>query len=219
MRPSFIAALLCAALTLSCSTLVATPVQVQPPRSIPLETVLANSYDNGIVRVDESVWLKPYVVEAAGGLEDIRKELDRLGPFSDVANRRFDGLTTWGLRWGFAYNDTAGSCSLRSATIDIEAVITLPQLKDEEVLAEDQSVMWQGYVQQLRNHEDGHVNIYRAGAQELSNEILQLGAMPDCNQLRQALNDLGDAKIARIRQADVNYDLETGHGAVFPRAN
>jgi predicted secreted Zn-dependent protease len=219
MRPSFIVALLCAALTLSCSTLVATPVQVQPPRSTPLETVLANSYDNGIVRVDESVWLKPYVVEAAGGLEDIRKELDRLGPFSDVANRRFDGLTTWGLRWGFAYNDTAGSCSLRSATIDIEAVITLPQLKDEEVLAEDQSVMWQGYVQQLRNHEDGHVNIYRAGAQELSNEILELGAMPDCNQLRQALNDLGDAKIARIRQADVNYDLETGHGAVFPRAN
>jgi predicted secreted Zn-dependent protease len=219
MRPSFIVALLCAVLTLSCSPLIASPVQVQPPRSLPLQTVIADSYDNDIVRVDESVWLKLYDVDAEGGLEDIRKELDRLGPWSDVANRRFDGLTTWGLRWGFTYNDTTGSCSLRSATIEIEAVITLPELKDLEALPAGQSVMWQGYVQQLRSHEDGHVNNYRAGAQELSNEVLQLGAMPDCNQLRQALNALGEAKIARIRQADVNYDLLTGHGAVFPRPN
>jgi predicted secreted Zn-dependent protease len=219
MQPWYFVALLCVAMTLSCSTLVAEPAQVRPPRSMPLETVIENSYYNGIARVDENVWLKPYAVSAEGGLEGIRKELDQLGPWSDVANRRFDGLTTWGLRWGFAYNDTAGSCSLRSATIDIEAIITLPDVEDPEALPAEELVTWQGYVQQLRTHEDGHVNIYRAGAQELSNEVLQLGTMPDCDQLRQTLNALGEAKIARIRQADVNYDLETGHGAVFPRGN
>jgi predicted secreted Zn-dependent protease len=79
-----------------------------------------------------------------------------------------------------------------------------------------ESGRWQAYVTQLRAHEDGHVNIYRAGAQELSNEILALGEMPDCDQLRRALSNLGEAKIARIQQADVSFDLETGHGAVFP---
>lgn len=217
MRPWLIVALIYAALTVGCSTLAAPPALVQPPRSLPLQTVIANSYTNGIVRVDENVWLKPYGVGAQGGLQDIRKELDRLGPMSDVANRRFDGLTTWGLRWGFAYDDTAGSCSLRSATIEIEAVITLPQLEDAETLSAEESGLWQTYVQQLRAHEDGHVNIYRAGAQELSNEIVALGAMAGCDELRQALNVLGNAKIERIRQADLNYDAETGHGAVFPR--
>lgn len=216
MRPWYIVAWLCAALTLGCATLVAQPARVQPPRSLPLQTVIANSYANGIVRVDESVWLKPYGVSSNDGLEGIRGQLDRLGPMSDVAGRRFDGLTTWGLRWGFAYNDTAGSCSLRNATIEIEAVITLPELEDEGMLSEAESGLWQTYVQELRSHEDGHVNIYRAGAQELSNEILALGAMADCTQLRQALGALGEAKIARIRQADLRYDHETGHGAVFP---
>jgi hypothetical protein len=38
----------------------------------------------------------------------------------------------------------------------------------------------------------------------------------DCEQLRKALATLGEAKIARISQADRNFDLQTGHGAIFP---
>ncbi len=76
--------------------------------------------------------------------------------------------------------------------------------------------LWQSYILALRVHEDEHVNVYRAGAQELSNEVLALGSLPDCEQLRRALSALGEAKIARISRADRNFDVETGHGAVFP---
>jgi predicted secreted Zn-dependent protease len=216
MRPWFIVAMLYAALSLGCGTLVAEPALVQPPRSLPLQTIIANSYDNGGVQVDESVWLKPYEIESQGGLARIRTQLDQLGPISDVTGTRFDGLTTWGLRWGFSYNDSATSCSLRSARIEIEAVITLPELEGSERLSEAEQPLWDAYVLQLRQHEDGHVNIYRAGAQELSNEILKLGEMSSCDELRKALNIMGEAKIERIRQADLRFDLETGHGAVFP---
>jgi predicted secreted Zn-dependent protease len=216
MRSWFLAALLCAALTLGCSTLIAEPARVQPPRTLPLQTVIANSYARGLVRVIETVWLKHYAVDAEGGLASIRGRLDQLGPVSEVASRRFDGLTTWGLRWSFTFEPGSGSCRLRNATIEIEAVITLPELTGPSALSAVESGRWQAYVTQLRAHEDGHVNIYRAGAQELSNEILALGEMPDCDQLRRALSNLGEAKIARIQQADVSFDLETGHGAVFP---
>jgi predicted secreted Zn-dependent protease len=217
MRPWLIVALFCAALTLGCTTLIAEPARVGPPRSLPLQPVVSNSYNNGYVRVIENVWLKPYPVSASGGLEGIREELDKSGPKSEVTGRRFDGLTTWGLRWGFNFEAGEGSCRLRNATIEIEAVITLPELDGAVALSQTQAVPWQAYLLQLRAHEDGHVNIYRAGAQELSNEILAVGEMPDCDQLRRALAALGEAKIARISLADRNFDLETGHGAVFPR--
>lgn len=216
MRPCFIVVLLYATLTLGCSTLTAEPAFVQPPRSIPLQIDFANTYNNGNVRVIENVWLRPYAVDANGGLDGIRKELDATGPMSEIAGRRFDGLTTWGLHWGFSFNDRGDSCDLRNATIELEAVITLPELSDEDALSTNELDLWKDYLAQLRAHEDGHVNIYRAGAQELSNEILALGEMADCDQLRKALAALGEAKIARISQADRNFDQQTGHGAIFP---
>ena len=219
MRPWFIVAMLWPALALGCSTLVAEPARVQPPRSVPLQIALSNAYYHEHVRVIETVWLDPYAVSAEGGFQDLRQRLDETGPRSEVANRRFDGLTTWGLRWGFNLQDNQASCRLRSATLEIEAVITLPELIDATALTPSESYAWEAYLTRLRLHEDGHVNIYRAGAQELSNEIVALGEMADCEQLRQALTALGDAKIVRIRQADLSFDLETGHGAVFPVQN
>ncbi len=216
MRPWFLVALACAALTLSCSTLTVEPALVQPPRSLPLQIVLSNTYDNENVRVVENVWLRPYSVSADGGLDGIRERLDEIGPKSEVMGRRFDGLTTWGLHWSFTFDSNDTSCRLRNATIEMEAVITLPELAVGAALPADELSLWNDYLLALRAHEDGHVNNYRAGAQELSNEILALGEMPDCDQLRKALAALGEAKLQRISQADRDYDLKTGHGAIFP---
>ena len=216
MRPWFIVAVLSAALTLGCSSLVAEPALVQPPRSLPLQTVLANTYSNEFVRIVEHVWLRPYAVNADEGLPGIRKELDRLGPESDVLGRRFDGLTTWGLHWSFTFDSSTGACRLRNATVEVEAVITLPELENAAALSSEEAALWEGYALRLRMHEEGHVNIYRAGAQELSNEIITIGEMSSCDELRRTLSALGEAKIQRISQADHNFDLETGHGAIFP---
>jgi predicted secreted Zn-dependent protease len=217
MRPWFIVALLLPVLTLGCATLSAEPAFVQPKRSLPLQIEHSYAYENGLVTVVETVWLKPYPVKATGGLSEIRQELDEVGPKSDVVGRRFDGLTTWGLHWGFVFDNYGTSCSLRSAIVEVEAVITLPELTHPDSLPDGETELWGAYLQQLRAHEDGHVNIYRVGAQELSNEFIEVGEMPDCDELRKTLKALGEAKIERISQADRYFDLQTGHGAVFPR--
>lgn len=216
MRSWLIVPLLGAILALSCSTLVAEPARVDPPRSLPLQIEFSNTYHNDVVRVIETVWLEPYTVSTKDGMAGIRAELDEIGPKSEAAGRRFDGVTTWGLRWGFNFDPGTDSCSLRNATIEMEAVITLPELTSEDMLSASESELWHDYTADLRAHEEGHVNVYRAGAQELSAEILALGVMPNCEQLRITLSALGEEKIARIKQADLNFDEETGHGAIFP---
>lgn len=217
MRLSFLSGVLIgAALLLGCSALIPEPARVQPPRAEPLQHVLSNTDAGETVRVIENVWIRWYAVSAEGGLDGIRARLDQMGPKSDVAGRRFDALTSWGIRWGFAYNDTSSGCTLRNANIEVEAVVTLPRLEHAQLLTSDEFKLWQGYVRRLRAHEEAHVNIYRNAARELRDEFADAGARQDCNQLREALSVMGQAKLEAIRAADLRFDAETGHGAVFP---
>ena len=101
MRLRLVVPLLGAILTLGCSTLVAEPVRVDPPRSLPLQIDFSNTYHNDIVRVIETVWLKPYTVSTQNGLAGIRAELDEIGPKSEAAgiskaDLNFDEVTEHG---------------------------------------------------------------------------------------------------------------------------
>jgi len=208
-------ALLLAMLATACSLPDAAVGPQAAPRS-DLVPVLANDESAALVTVREHVWMRTYAVEAKGGVPGIRAQLDRHGPYSSAAKRRFDALTTWALHWTFRYDRSGGGCALAGATVELEAIVTLPELTATETLAPDVFNLWQAYRQQLQSHEDGHVNIYRAAARELRDEFLATPAMGSCEELRAALGARGEAKLAAIRAADRAYDADTGHGCSFP---
>jgi predicted secreted Zn-dependent protease len=216
MRFCFALALTLAAFAIGCSSLSAPPVFGPPQRDQTLQPILSSSDVQDGIRVDERTWLQTYPVSAQGGLTAVRRQLDRLAPESDDSGQRFDGLTTWALRWGFSYDQSRGGCSLRNATIEVEAVITLPELLDAEVLPAEEFDLWQDYHEKLRAHEDGHVNIYLTAARDLREQVLKTAPMPDCASLASLLDQLGEAMIETIRYNDRLYDAATGHGAVFP---
>jgi len=216
MRLWLFVALTLAALAAGCSTAAVVPPQAPPPRTEVLTSLMANTESVDRVRVNENAWLKTYPISAEGGLNAIRRQLDAIGPRSEVSGQRFDALTSWALRWSFSYNDSQGSCSIRNATIDVEAVITLPVLDQPESLPPGELDAWQAYVEKLRAHEDGHVNLYLIAARELRDEYLQFGSMSDCRTLAAALAARGEAKIEAIHSRDRAYDAQTGHGAIFP---
>jgi predicted secreted Zn-dependent protease len=198
------------------------PPQAPPAFGPPLRAELLQSeYSNTEVvdgvRIDEGVWLETYDVSAAGGLVAVRRQLDRLGPVSDETGQRFDGLTRWALNLRFNYDEGRDGCKLRSATIYVEAVITLPELADPGLLSPQERALWDGYLVALREHEDGHVDHYLSAARELRDEIFNTGTLADCRDLANALGRSRDQTIETIRQRDRLYDAATGHGAVFPR--
>jgi predicted secreted Zn-dependent protease len=209
-------ALTLAALASGCGSPQAPAAFGPPPRQDLLQPLLASSDVADGVRIQANTWLKTYPVSATGGLAAVRRQLDRLGPISDATGQRFDALTAWGLRWSFSYDDSGGGCRVRNATIEVEAVITLPVLQESEAMPPHELSLWRGYHDRLSAHEDGHVAIYLAAARELRDLMLQTGPMPDCRSLAGALNQLGDAMIEAIRNSDRAYDAATGHGAVFP---
>jgi len=216
MRTWLAVALILAVLAGGCAAPRAQSAFGPPPRDELLQPLIADSDVLEGVRVDANTWLKTYPVSAEGGLASIRRQLDRLGPNSDVTGRRFDGLTTWALRWAFNYDQTSTGCRVRSATIQVEAVITLPELQTEDALPPGELDLWRDYAAKLRSHEDGHVSIYLTAAHELRDQFLSTAPTPDCRSLALVLGRQGDAMIETIRYNDRLYDAATGHGAVFP---
>jgi len=191
-------------------------VSPQPAPRSDLVPILSNSDAAALVTVRENVWMRTYAIAPEGGVAGIRSQLDRHGPYSSAAKRRFDALTTWALHWTFRYDRGSGGCALAGATIELEAIVTLPELTSAETLSPEVFNLWQAYRQQLQAHEDGHVNIYRAAARALRDDFQSLPAMATCEELRAALSGLGNARLEAIRAADQAYDAATGHGASFP---
>jgi predicted secreted Zn-dependent protease len=209
-------ALTLAALAIACSPADPPPAFGPPPRDRLLQSILSNTDVVDGVRINERTWLKTYAVSAQGGLASVRRQLDRLSPESDDTGQRFDGLTTWALHWTFAYDKSQAGCRVRNATIEVEAVITVPDLEDIDALSAGELALWRDYADRLRSHEDGHVEIYLAAARNLREQVLATGPLPDCRALAALLEQTGNTMIDTVRSNDQLYDAATGHGAIFP---
>jgi predicted secreted Zn-dependent protease len=176
----------------------------------------------GRVRLSEAVYRQTYTVAGATPAE-VRASLNESRPSAPKPAGgggigRFDGLTDWSLRWSFAYQRSAGDCSLSRATIELTTVVVLPHLAETGLAAPD--LRWTEYIAALEAHEMGHVSLQRDLSRELAAEIESVPAQATCGDLGRQLNALGERYVDLMRRADAAYDVETGHGvrqgAVYP---
>jgi predicted secreted Zn-dependent protease len=203
-------------------TACATRVETQPASTAVAEQTIASASGGGgqaLVSLNENVVTRTYPVGGTTAAE-VRAGLNRGGPYSNDAGRRYDGATTWDLRWSFRYARQPDACSLAAATLDLNVVVVLPELTQPEALAAETLSRWQAYRDALDAHEQGHVGRSRAGAEALAQVYRDMGAFASCRELAAQLTAAGEAVLIEIRAADRLYDIETEHGrsqgAVFP---
>ncbi len=213
-------ALVCSVGLVACSTLTpAHNVAVTPTElPTPIPEVIAETAVP--VQLDDSYRIETYPVSGRTAAE-IRADLNRSGPLSVTDGRRFDGLTTWNLKWTLAYKQVGAGCALDWASVKLEMVVTLPELVDSPDLPAKTEASWQTYRQALESHEMGHVADQRKEAAALQSILGSYSEVwPSCRDLGTALKAEGDAKVNAIYAADKAYDDATNHGrlqgAVFP---
>lgn len=191
---------------------------VAHPAGVSVDLALQPRLDS-VVRIVESIHDEQYIVggDSAGA---VRSNLNRYGPYSPVDDRIYDAITRWGIQWSFRYHEEAGACSLQSATIEVVTVTTLPRLSPSSRLDAATMTKWESYLESLTKHEAGHLNSLRRGVRSLQAAMDDSPAMSTCTELGLYLNALGNAYQQALRQADIDYDAETGHGktqgATFP---
>ncbi|WP_426688158.1 DUF922 domain-containing protein [Rhodanobacter ginsengiterrae] len=149
----------------------------------------------------------------------LRDAMDRQGPL-DRAGKRFDGHTTWQLKWSYRYAPVGSECKFTSMSTSLEATIVLPRWVHDERASRSLIKKWDSYVVALRGHEDGHYAHGLAAEKELDALGQSFRVAGACSTIAKAFNDQASAIVARYQALDVTYDRDTDHGknqgATFP---
>jgi predicted secreted Zn-dependent protease len=99
--------------------------------------------------------------------------------------------------------------------------MTVPALVDIGEVAPEIAKDWRAYLDLLRLHEDGHVEIDKDGTRGLQSAFANFPPAVDCDTLERNLDARFDEAIGAIGVANDAYDETTKHGAtqgaVYPK--
>jgi predicted secreted Zn-dependent protease len=150
-----------------------------------------------------------YVITGATAAE-LRAAMREAGP--NVRGRRWDAATRWNVRWRYRYSAPyASSCRMDSVTVAFESRITLPRWDAPPDTPATLAAQWQTFLDALRVHEYGHRNIGADAAREVRRELRALRTL-DCSQMNSLASATARRILARFRERDLAYDVETRHG-------
>lgn len=187
-----------------------------PPAAAPAaETADKERYPELGVDVD----IAGYAVDGADP-DELRAQLDRLGPFDPALKRHVPGKTKDDIRWSFKSKLTPAGCAIDSVAVDVSVVQDLPRWEAPSDAAKPLAASWGRFMTALKTHEDGHKDIALKTAQGILLAVRNQPPQADCAGLTKAAGDAAGAWFEKEKQENLEYDRRTKHGitqgAVFP---
>lgn len=123
----------------------------------------------------------------------------------------FHGHTESKIKWSFQTQSTnGGHCSISAALVEMDTVITLPVLHSANAAVQSE---FEVYLEGLRKHEHGHLQLNQAVARQLEDNLLRLPGRASCQQLLDEADALGNSLMATMASVNVEFDRRTQHGA------
>jgi predicted secreted Zn-dependent protease len=144
--------------------------------------------------------------------QELRADLNRLGPIDGTEHRRFDAVTHWYVRWRFTYANVGGGCEIRTVSTSADITYAFPRLLRRSSAPAILQQAFAGYLENLLVHEKGHARVGIDIAARIEAAIRRLPSAPTCAVLEDAANDLGHGLIKEANQLDIDYDAQTQHG-------
>lgn len=130
----------------------------------------------------------------------------------DVGDGRFAGESQWRLRWDYRTRANSSLCQLFQFHVYVSAEITLPRWTPPADTLPGVYAQWQQYIAGLETHEIGHKDIAAKEGQEIVRAFQTLTT--PCNAVGDNVKRATDPILARLREEEAQYDLDTRHGAL-----
>lgn len=177
--------------------------------SVPKVDLKTIEGSNGIT-LTQRIEYKTYAV-AGCNAEDIASSLRRSTTQSS-AGRYEVGVTSSTTRYSYKYEEQAGSCRLKGASITADITVMLPELPNMQGISTDTMSRWQAFMAALRTHEQGHVDIILKSAGTIKSTFeAQTQSLP-CSQLETTLKAAVQRETDVANAANESYDASTNHG-------
>ena len=107
------------------------------------------------------------------------------------------------------YRESDGRCSIRSARVELDTLVTLPEWRQLQYGNATERAWWNGYTGELLAHENLHVGIAEEWATRLQSIVAGLGPAPSCEALRAQVADAERRVLERHNAAQIALDVRT----------
>jgi predicted secreted Zn-dependent protease len=124
----------------------------------------------------------------------------------------YAALTTWNIRYDYDITLLNGRYYLGSIKTKVDIVFHLPRLVPSAKTPDQLATTWKTYIGNLTNHEVGHRDLAVSAGQEIYQILASIGSSTNKSELDQEAKRLVEAKLQRLKKAQVEYDAETHHG-------
>ncbi|HEY9228857.1 MAG TPA: DUF922 domain-containing protein [Gemmatimonadaceae bacterium] len=144
---------------------------------------------------------------SARGLVD---EMRRLGP-KTAAGGVFFGEAQSPLRWEWRTRADGMDCSSSFVNVFVRSEIRLPRWTPPTDASPELVAQWKQFITALQTHEIGHKDIAGRGARDVLTALQRLRTA--CSSFSAEAKRATDGIMARVRNEQAQYDLQTRHGA------
>ncbi len=141
-------------------------------------------------------------------VEEINNQMFACGPV--INGEHYGASADYWLSWTYNLTfDNTGFCTVTDTSVSLTNFQVLPAWQNSNNAL---SGRWNGFITNLRNHENGHSAFSRSGAQNLYNKLQTLKST-DCSDVSMQANQLASDTFAAIEAANISYDNDNHHGA------
>lgn len=124
----------------------------------------------------------------------------------------YAALTTWDIRYHYDITTMNGRYYLSSIGTDVGIVFHLPRLVSSAKTPEGLILTWNTYLGNLKTHEFGHRDIAVSIGQDIYQTLSSLGSCTSKGELDHEAQEIVQAKFQHLKEAQIEYDMETRHG-------
>lgn len=116
--------------------------------------------------------------------------LNARGPVAMGSSSHHPGATKIRFGGNATYEQRDGRCHIAGVKITVDTEIILPRWRDRRNASRQLSMIWDTLSDDIRRHEDRHVDIARQHARRMEQGILALRPAWDCDTLQDRANDV-----------------------------
>lgn len=143
-------------------------------------------------------------------VSQLRKQMKQNGTKWDDG-KVYAAVTSWDIRYSYDVYYDDGRCSVKNVKTDVEIVYQLPR-KTSLTRDPELTLLWDDYMVRLKEHEFGHKDLALKAAAEINQVLTALEGFNSRSELDKEAKRQTEAKLRRLKDAQVEYDHETRHG-------
>ena len=138
--------------------------------------------------------------------EEIWRDIGRKGPHQLERALYSQAEAEIHVRWNLTFASSKNACRVKSAVIEVDVNILLPDWVEQELGEPALRSAWNSYIAKVRRHEDHHKDIALAAAEEMDQAIMAAPTHGNCASLERYVSSKVAEILAEERAQQAHFD-------------